>query len=493
MVASAFAPVRATAVLLVVVAVVGLGSTVYAVARLSQDVHPAQQAHRAALQDVTDMALAAAAYERSDDRAHLVDHRTARERWARHAGLVEELAVSDRALAAVVAAEVEETRAWTRASLRPGDQPLDDVRAAHDRTVAALERELAGARGLAVTVGGVTLVLLVVVATSGAWLMGRSRRLLLAEVAGPLAELERAARRLASSGAGERAEQTGSREVRSVAAALNQLAEAEDLARAVELRVHQELRYLDTARSDFVANVSHELRTPLATISGYLELINDEFDGRVAPHHQKMLDAMRRNVGRLRLLIEDLLTLSRAESGVDELEEVDLAAIVVDVVTDLRIPAANRGIRIDLGLVAGERLSLLADRPMLQRALRNVVGNAVKFTQGSGVVDVSVSRDADDLLVVVRDHGIGIPAGELDRLGTRFFRASNAVAKEIAGTGLGVRIVQEVVDEHRGELRVQSVEGEGTTVTVRLPQTSARPVPHGPVGVTVAPSLDQRS
>ena len=106
---------------------------------------------------------------------------------------------------------------------------------------------------------------------------------------------------------------TGPKEVRAVARALNDFADAQTRARAVEGRIQRELRTLDTAKDDFVSNVSHELRTPLTTISGYLELVAEEFEDQMEPRHERMLEATRRNVARLKLLIDDLLTLSQAE------------------------------------------------------------------------------------------------------------------------------------------------------------------------------------
>ena len=233
-------------------------------------------------------------------------------------------------------------------------------------------------------------------------------------------------------------------------------------------RIQDELRSLDTAHDDFVSNVSHELRTPLTTISGYLELVAEEFDGAMQPRHEKMLAASRRNISRLRQLIEDLLTLSRAEARESEMGPVDLVDVAVDVAVDVRVAAARRGIAVHVD-VPESSMSVLGDRPMLHRALLNVVSNAVKFSREGGVVEIcGVSQDGHRD-VVVRDHGIGIPAAELDRLGTRFFRASNAVTNEIAGTGLGVRIVQTIVDKHGGRVVISSDEGGGTTVTVRLP------------------------
>ena len=108
------------------------------------------------------------------------------------------------------------------------------------------------------------------------------------------------------------------------------------------------MRTLDTAKDDFVSNVSHELRTPLTTISGYLELVAEEFDGQMEPRHERMLEATRRNVSRLKLLIDDLLTLSQAEARTNAMEPVDLGALVREVVMDVKITAARRGIELEL-------------------------------------------------------------------------------------------------------------------------------------------------
>jgi len=308
----------------------------------------------------------------------------------------------------------------------------------------------------------------VVVSAIVAVLLVRSRRRLLGELSTPLLALERVVQRMARGDYEIRAEPSGPKEVEAVAQALNDLADAQDRAREVEVWIQRELRTLDTAKDDFVANVSHELRTPLTTINGYLEMVAEEFEGRMEPRHERMLDATRRNVARLRLLIDDLLTLQRIEGSTQQMEPVDLVALIHDVVMDVKITAARRGIRIGVHATA-PTVSVLADRAMLHRAFLNVVTNAVKFSPDDEVVDVDVTTGRGQVEVAVTDHGIGIPSGELDRLGTRFFRASNAITNEIAGTGLGVRIMQTIIDRHGGAVVFDSEEGVGTTVYVRLP------------------------
>ena len=302
----------------------------------------------------------------------------------------------------------------------------------------------------------------------GAWVIARSRRRLLKELADPLHDLEVVVQRMAARDRDVRAAAAGPREVRAVAASLNDLADAQARASAVEERIQHALRNLDIAKDDFVSNVSHELRTPLTTISGYLELVADEFEGRMAPRHLKMLDASRRNVARLSLLIDDLLTLSRAEAAGTDLEQLDLVAVLRDVVTDVRMTAARRGIEIELAAPEFPPL-VLGDRVMLHRAFLNVLANAVKFSHEGDVIEARVELAGDEATILIKDHGIGIPADEMDRLGTRFFRASNAVRDDIAGTGLGVRIVQTIVDRHAGTMLVDFEVGEGTSVLIRLP------------------------
>ena len=324
-----------------------------------------------------------------------------------------------------------------------------------------------------------TVLAVIVLALLEALVIIRARRRLTAEIAEPLHELEVVVQQMARD-QDARAAAEGPREVRAVAGALNDFAEAQGRARQVEERIQQEQRALDVAQDDFVSNVSHELRTPLTTISGYLELVADEFEESMAPHHLRMLTAGRRNVARLQLLVDDLLTLSKAEASSTSLEQVDLATVVRPVVTDVHLGATRRGIDLEVSLPDKELL-VLGDRVMLHRALLNVLSNAVKFSRQGSTVEIELGSQRREAVVVVRDHGIGIPQEEIDLLGTRFFRASNAVSRDIGGSGLGIRIVQTIMEKHAGSMLIESTVGEGTTVTLRLP-LQASPVPPEPTG-----------
>jgi two-component system phosphate regulon sensor histidine kinase PhoR len=242
-----------------------------------------------------------------------------------------------------------------------------------------------------------------------------------------------------------------------------------------ENRLVQELRAVDQVKSDFLATVSHELRTPLTSIAGYIEILQDQDAGPLTPSQERMLDTVDRNTARLRHLIEDVLTLSKIESGAFKtmMQPVSLAGVVVADVTALQPTAAAKGLTFtwldpDHGLVVN------GDPGQLDRLVMNLLTNAVKFTPEGGRVGVSVECEGTMAVLRVSDTGIGIPEGEQKEMFNRFFRASNAVELSIPGSGLGLAIVRTIVANHHGELEVTSHQGTGTTVTVRIPLITSR-------------------
>ena len=244
-----------------------------------------------------------------------------------------------------------------------------------------------------------------------------------------------------------------------------------------DYRAHQSeyverLERLDRQKTDFLATVSHELRTPLTSISGYLELLQDGDAGELTGEQHRMLEVMDRNTGRLRGLIEDLLVLNRIESGGLKVNVggVSMRELITHTGQELS-PLAHSG-AVELDIDAGPEAAIVqGDRGHLQRAVVNIVSNAIKFSGPGGVVTIRCTLDQDSrrVLVTCQDRGIGIPADDQGQLFTRFYRASNATDQAIPGTGLGLTIVKQIVEDHGGELRLTSVEGEGTTVVMDLP------------------------
>jgi signal transduction histidine kinase len=234
------------------------------------------------------------------------------------------------------------------------------------------------------------------------------------------------------------------------------------------------LTELDRQKTDFMATVSHELRTPLTSINGYIELLEDGDYGPLTDPQLGALSIIERNATRLRGLIEDLLVLNKIEAtglalAVEEVPVKDLVRGVVDM---LRPVAENAGVELEADLV-DEDLVVRVDRGQLERTLINLGSNAIKFTPRGGVARVSACDDGEHAVISVSDTGIGIPTKDLGRLFGRFYRASNATAQAIPGTGLGLAIAKAIVEGHGGELGVESVEGEGTTMRVFLPLAPA--------------------
>ena len=307
--------------------------------------------------------------------------------------------------------------------------------------------------------------LLPLLAVGGVAFLGRR---LSRSVVEPLGGITRVLDQLRSGQENARAVVAGPDEVRQIAAGLNLLTEENLRASEVEADVLIQLQTIDRVRTDLVSTVSHELRTPLASIKGYLELLQDDLHDHMTPQQSSMMGAIRRNLDRLNELIANLLALSRAEETELSVQPVDLRGVATEVGTDIRLTAAGRDISIRT-LHSVAPVVVLGDRSQLIRAVQNLVTNAVKFSRPGGTVELRVTQEGEHAVLEVADEGIGIPAADLAGLGSRFYRASNAVQAEIAGTGLGLRIVQTIMDRHGGSLSVDSVEGEGSTFTVQLP------------------------
>ncbi len=226
---------------------------------------------------------------------------------------------------------------------------------------------------------------------------------------------------------------------------------------------------LKLIRGDFISKVSHELRSPLTSVLGYVELLGEELPGALTSEQRRMLEIVDRNGHRLLSLVEDLLTLSRIESGrqYSEFAPVPLTPIldrVIDTIRPLLVSSQRECI-----LTVEPGIELDADSEQLERAITNLVSNAVKFTSADGHIAIVARREFDQVVLSVSDDGIGIPEAEQHLLFTRFFRSSNSHQEQTQGTGLGLFILKQIVDAHGGTVDAVSTAGHGATFTVRLP------------------------
>ncbi|HXC55217.1 MAG TPA: ATP-binding protein [Rhizomicrobium sp.] len=224
------------------------------------------------------------------------------------------------------------------------------------------------------------------------------------------------------------------------------------------------------AKSSFLANMSHELRTPLNAVLGFSQIIAAEMYGPAGDVRYRDYAGMINSAGTHLLdLIGDILDMSKIEAGKLELhrERLDTAAVVHECAELMAERAAAGGVRLDVA-PTGAPVVIDADKRAVKQILLNLLSNAVKFTPKGGTVAVRISDEGACCRIAVIDTGIGMPAGELDRIGSPFVQLSNNSGKH-SGTGLGLALVRGLAEMHGGKMRIDSAEGQGTTVTVLLP------------------------
>ena len=237
--------------------------------------------------------------------------------------------------------------------------------------------------------------------------------------------------------------------------------------------VHREIA-VARLKSDFVAAVSHEFRTPLTTLRQFTEMLRD---GTIGEEQRQLgYDAQSRATDRLTQLVESVLDLGRMEAGKQRyrFETVSCGAVVRAIVDEFQQDVSAAGYRLEYQEVADADVS--ADTEALGRATRNLLENAVKYSPTERTVHISVARRSRDVAIAVRDRGIGIAASERKSIFDRFHRGAEATRRGIAGTGIGLAMVDHIVRAHRGRVEVDSEPGKGSTFTIVLPLSAAEPV-----------------
>jgi signal transduction histidine kinase len=227
-------------------------------------------------------------------------------------------------------------------------------------------------------------------------------------------------------------------------------------------------RRLETIRRDFVANVSHELKTPLTVIGGFAETLRDP-DLPVADR-ERFLETIESNTRRMQRIVDDLLDLSRYESGswVPNASGNDLANVVSDAFSAVQRAADAKGLTLSFQ-APDEARRVDADPTALRQILANLVENAVRHTSRGGVTVRAEAPARGGTTVSVSDTGTGIPVEHIGRIFERFYRVDSGRARGEGGTGLGLAIVRHLVEAHAGSVRAESVVGQGTTITVHFP------------------------
>ncbi|NRG19664.1 two-component sensor histidine kinase [Rhizobiales bacterium] len=241
----------------------------------------------------------------------------------------------------------------------------------------------------------------------------------------------------------------------------------------VTVRDLTEQRRLERMRADFVANASHELRTPLASLTGFIETLLGP--AREDPQaRERFLSIMLEQAGRMKRLIDDLLSLSRIElkAHVQPDTLVDLRDVIEHNAESLKPLADELGVELALDLPPGEIL-VRGDKDELTEVFENLTENALKYGASGKRLDIAARADAEMRgtewwAISIRDYGPGIEAEHLPRLTERFYRVDVATSREMKGTGLGLAIVKHILTRHRARLEIESTGGQGACFTVKI-------------------------
>jgi two-component system sensor histidine kinase SenX3 len=228
-----------------------------------------------------------------------------------------------------------------------------------------------------------------------------------------------------------------------------------------------EAKRLEVTRRDFVANVSHELKTPIGAISLLTEAIAGAQDD--PDTIKKFSKSLQKEAARLGSLVQELMQLSRVQGAnlSDTAVELDLALVINDAVDRNQVLAEQRGVRLVTNAKKGSRL--VGDYEMLTTAVRNLVENAIAYSDKGSQVGIGLKEIAGVAEIAVTDSGIGISEDEQERIFERFYRVDPSRSRDTGGTGLGLSIVKHAASNHKGDVRLFSKEGVGSTFTLRLP------------------------
>ncbi len=253
-----------------------------------------------------------------------------------------------------------------------------------------------------------------------------------------------------------------------------------DINRPTESEVYEELKPFlermqneneakaeaEKIRREFTANVSHELKTPLTTISGYAQMISNGM--AKTEDITEFAKKIEKESGRLLTLIDDIINLSNLDerSGIENAEDVDLSMITEEAICVLEKAAKERGIQI---FYSKAPTFIKGNSTLIGELVYNLLDNAIKYNKENGKITVFVGEGVDGVELSIKDTGIGIPHEDKERIFERFYRVDKSHSKKVGGTGLGLSIVKHVCACHGAKIKVKSIVGKGTTMSVTFP------------------------
>lgn len=223
---------------------------------------------------------------------------------------------------------------------------------------------------------------------------------------------------------------------------------------------------LEAMRKDFVANVSHELKTPITSIRGYSEtLLENEVDKET---NEKFLTVINSEAERMAKIVSELLQLSKMDikETQTQKDDFDIVMLIKEAVSKVSIQLDQKNQHVNFD--CGEEVFVNAERSAIEQVILNVLTNSIRYTRENGLINVLVEKENDNVVIKVKDNGIGIPKKDLPRIFERFYRVDKARTREMGGTGLGLAISKKMVEINGGTISIDSEFGEWTEVTIKL-------------------------
>ncbi len=240
--------------------------------------------------------------------------------------------------------------------------------------------------------------------------------------------------------------------------------------------LHDVSHFVDVERvkNEFIAAASHDLKGPITAIFGYSQLLAK--GGELTPQQSDYLSRMQKAAKQMLDLVQNLLELARIDMGVDlKLEPCNMRDLLTGVADEFQAQAASKGQNFKLLPFEGQA-HIMADTPRLRQVLRNLIGNAIKYTPGGGAVTISGVVEEEAIQIEIRDTGIGIPPADLPFIFEKFYRVQTSETRDIEGNGLGLAIVKSIVEQHGGKVKVESDIGKGSSFSFTLPRSPILPV-----------------
>jgi len=228
---------------------------------------------------------------------------------------------------------------------------------------------------------------------------------------------------------------------------------------------------INQAKNEFLSLVTHQLRSPLTGTKYILELIMTGKAGNLTPTQHELLEEGFHSNERMLILVNDLLSMSRmAEGGTPfNLKPEHLDSLIKEVVKEIEPQAIGKKIKIELQEPPEKLPKVNIDASKIRFVIQNLVDNSVKYTPDGGRIKIIMKKNGLNFHFAVSDTGIGIPSDEVEKLFTKFFRASNAETSKKIGTGLGLYIVKNIIERHNGDIWVESIKDKGSTFSFKIP------------------------